>query len=148
MKFEYRFQNILELKEIEKDETQQLYRDSVKKFEEVGEQLLALLKKKEKLEEEQLQQLSAGLSVSHIKHFQSYIGNLEKTIEHVQRLVINARNQMNWYEEKLKNHNIEVKKYEKTKDKNYQTYLQALDKHENIQLDEISTLQYYQRKGS
>lgn len=148
MKYEYKFQKILTLKEREKDEALSLYQESVKKFEDVAEQLFDLLKKKENLEQYQLHELTGGLSIYKIRHYQQFISNLEKTINHVQRLVMNARNTMNWYEEKLKETNIEVKKYEKLKDKTYQYYLQVLEKTENKYLDEYSSIQYFHRGGN
>ncbi|MCR2820719.1 flagellar export protein FliJ [Lederbergia panacisoli] len=148
MRYEYKFQKILNLKEREKDEALSLYQDSVKKFEVVAEQLFDLLKKKENLEQHQLRELSSGLSIHKIRHHQQFISNLEKTISHVQRLVMNARNTMNWYEERLKESNIEVKKYEKLKEKTYQYYLQMIEKTENMHLDEYSSVQYFHRGGN
>lgn len=148
MSFKYRFQKILHLKENEKDQAYQLYQDSVKKFTEVAEELYKLMKKKEDLEQNQIDELVNGLSVYQIRHNQQFVLNLEKSIEHYQKLVINARKAMNWHEEKLKECNIEVKKYEKLKEKSYQVYLQMLKQMENKSLDNISTQQYFYREGS
>ncbi len=145
MKYEFKFQNILNLKEIEKDRAFSVYQNSIIKFEEAAKQLYELLKKKEKLEEFQSQQLENGFSIHEIRHYQQFIGNIEKTIEHHQMVVSNARNQMQWLEEKLKESNIEMKKYEIMKEKKYESFLQLHNERENIELDEISTVQYFHR---
>jgi len=148
MIYQYKFQKILQLKEREKEEALSLYQDSVKRFTDAAEKLYELLRKKETLEETQLQQLSKGLSVQKIKHNQLFVTNLEKSIDHAQGLVMKARNTMQWHEEKLKASNIEVKKYEKLKEKKQQTFIAMMNDMENRTLDEFSTQQYYFRGGS
>ena len=59
--------------------------------------------------------------------------------------MIQARNRMNWYEEKLVDMNMEVKKYEKIKEKDSSVFLQKLKEDENKQLDEVSVVQYMNR---
>ncbi|MBS4177121.1 flagellar export protein FliJ [Lederbergia citrea] len=148
MKYEFKFQKILNLKEREKDEALGLYQDSVEKFEAAAEKLFDLLKKKEDLELYQSQKISSGLSIREIRHYQQFILNMEKTIDHFQKVVMNARNKMNWCEEKLKESNIEMKKYENLKEKSHKNYLHMINETENIQLDEISALQYFHRGGN
>ncbi|MCJ7839641.1 flagellar biosynthesis chaperone FliJ [Lederbergia sp. NSJ-179] len=148
MSYQYKFQKILMLKEKEKEESLNTYQESVKKFTTAAEHLYDLLKKKEDLEKFQSQELSGGLSVDKIRHYQHFIANLEKSIKHAQGLVIHARNVMNWHEEKLKESNIEVKKYEKLKEKSYQAYLEVVNKTENLNLDEFSSRQYFYRGGN
>ena len=46
-----------------------------------------------------------------------YCESCKKPIDYYQKMVINARNQMNFQQEKLLQKNIEVKKYEKMKEK-------------------------------
>ncbi|KYD00008.1 flagellar biosynthesis chaperone FliJ [Heyndrickxia sporothermodurans] len=148
MKYQYKFEKILSLKEREKDEALSTYQKSVKRFENVAEELYQLLKKKEDLLDFQTSKLETGLSIQEIRHHQRFITNLEKSIKHYQDLVINARNQMNWYEQKLQEKNIEVKKYEKLKEKDFEKYLFLLQEIENKQIDEISTQIYFHRIGN
>lgn len=56
---------------------------------------------------------------------------------------MNARNRMNWHQQKLQEKNIEVKKYEKLKDKDYSRFLMKLKLQEEKQADEISTQTFY-----
>ncbi|MDX8343887.1 MULTISPECIES: flagellar export protein FliJ [Rossellomorea] len=145
MSYQYKFQRILTLKEKEKDEVQEMYRGSIEKFEKVAEKLYEFLKKKESLENLQETKLQGGLSVQDIRHHQQFITNLEKTISYYQDLVIQARNRMNWYEEKLVDMNVEVKKYEKMKEKDFKRFLENIQFAENKQLDEVSVAQYMKR---
>ncbi|QQZ07947.1 flagellar export protein FliJ [Heyndrickxia vini] len=148
MKYQYKFEKILSLKEREKDEALSTYQKSVKRFENVAEELYQLLKKKEDLLDFQTSKLETGLSIQEIRHHQRFITNLEKSIKHYQDLVINARNQMNWYEQKLQEKNIEMKKYEKLKEKDFEKYLFLIQEMENKQIDEISTQIYFHRSGN
>ncbi|BCB03355.1 flagellar export protein FliJ [Bacillus sp. KH172YL63] len=145
MSYQYKFQRILTLKEREKDEVQELFKGSIEKFETVAGKLYEFLKKKETLEQHQENKLQGGLSVQDIRHHQQFITNLEKTISYYQDLVIQARNRMNWYEEKLVDMNVEVKKYEKMKEKDFHLFLQNIKHDENKQLDEVSVAQYLKR---
>ncbi|MEG9296655.1 flagellar export protein FliJ [Mangrovibacillus sp. Mu-81] len=145
MSYQYRFERILTLKEKEKDEVNEQYKGAIASFERVAEKLFEFLKKKEELEVYQSDKLLKGLSVQDIRHHQQFITNLEKTISYYQDLVIQARNRMNWYEEKLVDMNVEVKKYEKIKEKDLSYFLHSMKESENKQLDEVSVVQYMNR---
>lgn len=147
MSYQYKFNRILTVKEREKDEALSAYETAVKSFEEVAEKLYQLLKKKEDLESYQEEQLKNGLSVVEIRHHQQFIGNLEKTIDHYQKMVINARNRMNLFQEKLMDKNIEVKKFEKMREKDFEQFLADMKSAESKQMDDIS-IQHYVNRGS
>lgn len=147
LSFKYKFQKILSIKETEKQRALEAYQLTVKQFEEVAEKLYHYLKQKEDLEAIQLQKLSVGLNVTEIQHHQTFIANLEKTIAHFQNLVASARQRMLGQEEQLLEKNIEVKKYEKLKEKelhNYQAILSATD---SRLMDEISIQQYMNKES-
>lgn len=146
MKYQYKFGRVLALKEREKDEALSLYQESVKKFEEVAEKLYELLKRKEDLEEYQSAGLVQGLPIIEIRYHQQFIGNLEKSIQHYQKMVINARNRMNLHQEKLMEKNIEVKKYEKIREKDFVHFIEELKANENKQMDDIS-IQHFMHRG-
>ncbi len=145
MQYNFKFEKILMIKEREKDEAQNIYTQSVKKFEEAAQMLYELLRKKEDLENNQSLKLVSGLSVQEIKHHQYFIQNMEKTISHYQQMVINARNHMNFYQEKLMEKNIEVKKYEKIKEKDIVSFTANLKQIEGKQMDDISIQQFMNR---
>jgi flagellar protein FliJ len=146
MKYQFKFDKILSLKTREVDEAQVVYQDSVKKFEEAADRLYHLLKKKEDLECFQSDRLLDGLPVQEIRHHQQFIGNLEKSIAHYQKIVMNARNIMNYQQVKLMEKNQEVKKYEKIKEKDHLQFLAAEKYAESRMMDEVSIQQYMNRE--
>lgn len=146
MRYQYKFDKILSLKSREVDEAQVVYQDSVKKFEEAADRLYHLLKKKEDLESFQSERLLDGLPVQEIRHHQQFIGNLEKSIAHYQKVVMNARNIMNFQQGKLMEKNQEVKKYEKIKEKDHLQFLAAEKYAESRMMDEVSIQQYMNRE--
>ncbi|HWJ80377.1 MAG TPA: flagellar export protein FliJ [Niallia sp.] len=146
MSYQFKFEKILNIREREKEEAGSVYNQSVKRFEEAAEHLYELLKRKEDLESFQASKLATGLSVQEIRHNQQFIGNLSKTIEHSQKVVQNARNSMSFYQEKLLEKNIEVKKYIKIKEKDFENYAFIEKAEEAKQMDEISLQQYMQHE--
>ncbi|WP_174735008.1 flagellar export protein FliJ [Mesobacillus harenae] len=147
MRYEYKFAKILSIKEREKDSAQAVYQESVRKFEESAERLYELLKKKETLAESQFFRLQQGLPVMEIRHQQQFISNLEKTIDHYQKMVMNARNRMNYQQEQLMEKNIEVRKYEKIQEKDQTRYLAEEKLIDNRLMDDISIQQYMSRES-
>lgn len=145
MRYRFKFEKIMMVKEREKDEALSVYNDSVKRFEDVAEKLYESLKKKEDLENYQSLRLENGLPVQEIRHHQHFILNLQKTIDHFQKMVMNARNQMNFYQERLMQKNIELKKFEKIKEKDKVVFLEELKHEEAKQMDDISIQQYVHR---
>ncbi|AZV42274.1 flagellar export protein FliJ [Peribacillus asahii] len=142
MIYQYKFEKILTIKEKEKSDARAAYNEALKNFEQVAEKLYKLLKKKEELLDYQQVKLTSGLSVQEIRHNQLFMGNLEKLIEQCQKDVIEARYRMNLQQERLKEKNIEVKKYEKIKEKDFQKFLEVVKEAENKQMDEISIQQF------
>ncbi|MGG4010812.1 flagellar export protein FliJ [Bacillus smithii] len=147
MGYYFKFEKILQIKEREKEEIQSGYHRAKRQFEQVAEKLYELLKKKEDLLAFQESQLASGFPVYEIQHYQLFISNLEKMIDYQQQLVMNARNRMFWFENKLKEKNIEVKKYEKIKEKEWQKYQKLLGQMENREMDELSVIQFMNRRN-
>jgi flagellar protein FliJ len=140
--YNFRFAQILDIREQEKVQTEMAYKEAVKTFEEVATKLYDLLKKKEDLIEYQNERLHIGASIDEINHYARFITSLEKTIEDIQKKVVQARTKMNWHEEKLLEKNIEVKKYEKMREKDLKIYQAEQERVEMIRLDELSSMSY------
>ncbi|MCM3160502.1 flagellar export protein FliJ [Metabacillus litoralis] len=143
----FRFQKIMDVKENEKEQSLAEYNQSVNDFEDVANKLYDSLKQKEVLEETTLARLNSGMSVQEIRHYQQFVSNIEKTITHYQKLVQLTRNRMNEKQIKLMQKNIEVKKYEKLKEKQLEQYILATKHSENKQMDDLS-IQSYMYRGS
>ena len=146
MAYQYRFEKILDVREQEKTQTEITYKESVKQFEEVATKLYDLLKKKEDLLAYQNERLTIGASIDEINHYARFIDSLEKTIEDIQKKVVQARVKMNWHEEKLLEKNIEVKKYEKMREKDMQVFQIEQERVEVIRLDELSSMAYNKKE--
>jgi flagellar protein FliJ len=147
MQFQFKFHKVLSIREREKDEALDLYNQSVKRFEDAAEKLYELLKKKEDLETYQSGRLLSGLPVQEIRHHQQFVGNLEKSINHFQKMVMNTRSQMNYFQERLMEKNIEVKKYEKIKEKSKDLFYEEQKQLEDRQMDDIS-IQHFVNRGN
>lgn len=145
--YHYRFEHILTYQEQKKNETEADYKGAVDQFEQVATRLYELLKKKEQLIADYENKLAAGFSIEQIKLTTQYLEKLERLITEVQQQVIDHRARMNWYEEKLLEDTIEVKKYEKMREKDVELFLEEEQHKEALFLDEISTQQYTRNRG-
>ena len=86
----------------------------------------------------QQEKMIEGLSVIELRHHQMFLENVDKTIVHYQQEVIVARQRMETLQAVLIERNIEVKKYEKIKEKQFERYTEAIKAEESIQMDDIS----------
>lgn len=144
--YQYKFAKVLNIREQEKSETEIAYKESVHTFEKVATELYDLLKKQEDTVDAQNDRLSSGLSVDQVHHYSKYIDGLQKRIDAVQKEVIQARTKMNWFEEKLVEKSLEVRKFEKMKEKDFEQFRQEQQRLETIQLDEISSLKFQNKE--
>ncbi|MFC5558060.1 flagellar export protein FliJ [Ureibacillus thermophilus] len=145
VQFTYRFEKVLTVREQEKKQTESAYNEAVRSFEKVATKLYELLKKKEDLINYQNERLKTGLTVDEIHHFAKFIDSLEHAIEDVQQKVNQARAKMQWYEQKLIEKNLEVRKYEKMREKDFSAFQEEQNRIEAQFLDEISSLMYNKR---
>ncbi|MCM3356931.1 flagellar export protein FliJ [Psychrobacillus sp. FSL K6-4046] len=144
--YQYKFAKVLTVREQEKSETEIAYKESVNAFEQVATELYNLLKKRESTLDTQNDLLSNGLSIDGIHHYSNFLESLQKRIEVVQKEVIQARSKMNWYEEKLLEKSLEVRKFEKMQEKDFESFQQEQYRLEAIVLDEISSLKFQNKE--
>ncbi|MFX3674105.1 MAG: flagellar export protein FliJ [Paenisporosarcina sp.] len=140
--YHYRFENVLVVRDQEKSEMELAFKESVRHFEDVATKLYDMLKKKEDVLASQHERMTIGFSVNDIHHFSRFISGLEKSIADLQQKVVQARSKMNWHEEKLVEKTLEVRKYEKMKEKDLNAYKTEQERIEMNQLDELSSLKY------
>ena len=144
--YKYRFDKVITVKQQEKDQTEIAYKDASKSFEDVATKLYNLLRKKEDLIVFQEKKLAQGASIDEIHHYSRFLDSVEKSIDDTQQKVIRARSKMEWHKDKLLEKSLECRKYEKMKEKDYQTYQKEQDRLEMIQLDELSSIAYYNKE--
>ncbi|WP_019242308.1 flagellar export protein FliJ [Bacillus sp. AP8] len=147
MNYHFKFEKILTIREKEKQDIHSKYNRAVKNFEQVAEKLYKLLKKKETLQSFQQEKLAEGLSVLDLRHHQSFMDSLEKMITQCQKDVIQARERMNALQNILIEKNMEVKKFEKIKEKDYEKHVQLMKVHENNQMDDISIQSFLSKEN-
>ncbi|RSK27029.1 flagellar biosynthesis chaperone FliJ [Bacillus sp. HMF5848] len=147
MSFQYKFNKVLAIKETEKEQVVIEYNTAIAHFEKVAERLYELLKRKEDLEDEQQQFLQTGVSIQHMRQQQQFIYNLERIIAHQQKLVMKARQALQEKQAQLISKNIEVKKYEVIKQKDFEIYIQENKAIDNKLMDELSLQQYLKQES-
>ncbi|OQP07983.1 flagellar export protein FliJ [Geobacillus sp. 46C-IIa] len=142
----FRLQKVLTMKEKEKEKALGEYEEAVRRFEQAAEALYHLLKEKEKCEAARDEQLRTGLSIGAIRHMLQYISNLQRSIDHYQLIVMQAREQMQRRQQRLIELNIEVKKYEKMRERVRRWTEQREKEAESRFLDEMA-VQRFARQG-
>ena len=147
MTYHYKFEKILTVREKEKQDAYSKYTESLKKFEEVAGNLYEFLRRKEEMQAFQQLKMNEGLSVFEIRHHQRFMDNLEEMISHYQKEVIIARNHMNKFQNILIEKNVEVKKYAKIREKDYDRFLDEVKIYENAQMDDISIQTYLSKEN-
>lgn len=146
MKYTFKFDKILSLKKREKEQTLLAYQDSIGNFEKVAKKLYELLRQKEKLQTSRAEKLTQGASVNEIRFYQEYLDSLEKEIKRQQIAVNNARNRMHLLQKQLMEKNIEVKKFEKLREKNTRKFTDQLRAEENKRMDDVALQTYLHRE--
>ena len=144
--FVFRFGKLLTICEQEKAETEIAYKEAVRNFEEVATKLYDLFKKKEDLLVFQQERLVVGASIDEIHHYARFMNSLEKTIDDLQQKVIQARAKMQWHEERLLEKNLEVRKFEKMREKDLEAFQIEQNRLETIRLDELSSIAYNKKE--
>ena len=77
-----------------------------------------------------------------MRHYQQFVSHLENTNYHYQKLVIMKRNEMNEKQEQLTEKNIEVKKFEKMREKQFNMFALEDKAAEMREMDDISIKQF------
>ncbi|TFE03497.1 flagellar export protein FliJ [Jeotgalibacillus sp. R-1-5s-1] len=147
MAYQYRFERVLTVKEREQKEAEDRYRDAVASFEKIAQKLYDLLRKKELMEAAQADEMKSGISVISLRHGQHFLSNIEKSISYQQKLVIEARSNMQRHEHRLMERNIEVRKYEKIKERDLKQHIQLAESAEREQMNELSIVQFMNRRN-
>lgn len=145
--YNYRFENVLTYREQEKTETETEFKTAVESFELVATELYELLKKKEATLDDQTKRMENGFFIDEIHHYARFINSLEMKITEIQQKVMQARSKMNWYEDKLLERTLEVRKFEKMKEKDREVHRVEVEYEEAKRLDELSTMTFRGREN-
>jgi flagellar protein FliJ len=138
--FNFPLEKILNLQLRERDALQNNYSQAVRFFEDIGSELYNLLRKKEEFEQKQSNALEMGVTLQEVRSNQNYLDKLLKQIDQVQVKLQNARAQMEEVKAKLLNKSIELKKYEKLKERFKLQVIEDINRIDQFQMDEISSI--------
>lgn len=145
MNFHFTLQKVLELKEAKKNEREAEYKAAIDHFEGVATELYHLLKKKESLEEKARTELQQGTSIKAIRFQETIISRLENEILILQQQTQRARTMMQSKQRQLIDASVELKKYEKMKQRQHEQFLEESKRLEIIEMNELSIQAFVNR---
>jgi flagellar protein FliJ len=142
MSFQFSMEKVLSIKQKEKESIELELGEAVQAFESIAEEVYSLLKRKEDIENLSNQQFQQRIFVNDLQNTQRFILSMTNKIKELQPVLQRARERMQVIQQKLLQQTIEVKKYEKLKEKQFHAYEMELTSYENKQNDEFSVLRY------
>lgn len=142
MSFQFSMEKVLSVKQKEKESIELELGEAVQAFESIAEEIYSLLKRKEDIENLSNQQFQQRIVVNDLQNTQRFLLSMSNKIKELQPVLQRARERMQVIQQKLLQQTIEVKKYEKLKEKQLNTYEMELTLYENKQNDEFSVLRY------
>lgn len=145
MVFRFTLEKLLSVKENEKSMMEIDYHNAYKDFEQIARVLYEFLKQKEEIEQRQLDHMSKGTAIQDILRLQSEVEILQKKINQHEVLYRYAQENAEQKKEVLLEQSIDVKRYEKLRDLEYEEFLRKNKAEEMAELDEISTIRHMQQ---
>jgi flagellar protein FliJ len=142
MSFQFSMEKVLSVKQKEKESIELELGEAVQAFESIAEEIYSLLKRKEDIENLSNQQFQQRIVVNDLQNTQRFLLSMSNKIKEMQPVLQRARERMQVIQQKLLQQTIEVKKYEKLKEKQINAYEMELTLYENKQNDEFSVLRY------
>jgi flagellar protein FliJ len=142
MSFQFSMEKVLSVKQKEKESIELELGEAVQAFESIAEEIYSLLKRKEDIENLSNKQYQQRIVVNDLQNTQRFLLSMTNKIKELQPLLQRARERMQVIQQKLLQQTIEVKKYEKLKEKQFNAYEMELTTYENKQNDEFSVLRY------
>jgi len=142
MSFHFSMEKVLSVKQKEKETIEQELGEAVQAFESIAEEIYSLLKRKEDIENLSNHHYQQKMIVNDLQNTQRFLLSMTNKIKELQPVLQRARERMQIIQQKLLQQTIEVKKYEKLKEKQFTDYKLELSSYENKQNDEFSVLRF------
>ncbi|WP_221564299.1 flagellar export protein FliJ [Alkalihalobacillus sp. TS-13] len=142
MGYQFRMEQVLDYKQQVKDKTQKEYIEKQERFEEIGYELYEVLKKKESLQSQQSQRMIDGDKIVTLQHYNQYIDQLDYHVQSLQQRLQHARENMQMAHDRLMSETIDVKKYEKLKERQFSRYQYKSKIDEMKVTDELTVLRH------
>jgi flagellar FliJ protein len=135
-------EKVLSVKQKEKESIELELGEAVQAFESIAEEIYNLLKRKEDIENQANMQFQQKIVINDLQNTQRFLLSMTNKVKELQPLLQNARERMQLIQQKLLQQTIEVKKYEKLKEKQFKSYEVSQNWHEMKQNDEFSMLRF------
>lgn len=144
MAFTFNLEKVLEVKEREAAKSRKGYEEAAGAFESVGYELYEWLKARETLGESQTQDCETGTTIAALQSKQLARTNIETAIQHCEVKTNAARHTMVKRKKEWQTATIEVKKYEKMRDRKWEEHVREMKKQEQKLMDELASRQVLQ----
>ena len=145
MKFVFKFEKLLKIREFEKDKVEnqlaKLQFELNKEQQKLKDLYLMLREYNLKLENS----LKGNLNINEINSVRYYLEKIDKEIDIQKKIIIQINNEVSTKKKQLIRAVQKVKILEKLREKKYESYLKKMDYIESNVLDEIGTNQYYRK---
>ncbi|MET3728737.1 flagellar FliJ protein [Fictibacillus halophilus] len=142
MSFHFSMEKVLSVKQKEKESIEQELGEAVHAFESIAEEIYSLLKRKEDIENQSNYTFQQRIVVNDLQNTQRFLLSMTNKIKELQPLLQRARERMQVIQQRLLQQTIEVKKYEKLKERQLSAYKVEVASYENKQNDEFSVLRF------
>lgn len=142
MSFHFSMEKVLSVKQKEKESIEQELGEAVQAFESIAEEVYSLLKRKEDIENQSNYTFKQKIVVNDLQNTQRFLLSMTNKIKELQPLLQRARERMQVIQQRLLQQTIEVKKYEKLKERQLSAYKVEVASYENKQNDEFSVLRF------
>ncbi len=136
MAFEYRLERLMKINENEKQQLERHYQILYTKLEDLAEQLIELMKKKEQVHSALYKETQTKVTASSIHERLRYMEIIEKKIEQEQQNYYTLKEKVAAFRQTLTDKSIEVKKHEVLKETAYHQHLVMEKRSEMKQMDE------------
>ncbi|MFC0237611.1 flagellar export protein FliJ [Fictibacillus phosphorivorans] len=135
-------EKVLSVKQKEKESIEQELGEAVQAFESIAEEIYSLLKRKEDIENQSNYTFQQRIIVNDLQNTQRFLLSMTNKIKELQPILQRARERMQVIQQRLLQQTIEVKKYEKLKERQLSAYKVEVASYENKQNDEFSVLRF------
>jgi flagellar FliJ protein len=138
MAFEYRFERVMKLAESEKQNLEVQYKKLFDAFEKLAHSLIDLVEQKKVVQTGLQQQMSQAMTIDKMKMGILDVEKIDLLIEETSKQYHRAKLQLETFQTRLQDKAIEVKKYEKMREKQQRIYHKIVAKAEMKQMDDIA----------
>lgn len=138
MAFDYRFERVMKLAESEKQNLEVQYKKLFDDFENLARILINMVEEKQRVQTELQEQMSQTITIDQMKMGFSDVDKIDFLISETNKHYLKAKVRLEAFQTKLQEKAIEVKKYEKIREKQQVIYHKLMNKAEMKQMDEIA----------